>query len=185
MKKSLVIVAVILCAINMNAQQFFTKTGTIYFDANSPLEKIEATTNKGTAVIDAGVGKIEVKMLVKSFHFKSALMEEHFNENYMESHKFPQAMFVGDIADIKSVNLQKDGTYKVNIKGKLTMHNVTKDVTTQAVLTVSNKAITEAKANFKVLVADYGIAIPAAVKDKIAKEAKIDVDMKLQPLTTK
>jgi polyisoprenoid-binding protein YceI len=165
-----------------NATNFFSKTGKAYFSATSSLEKIEATTNKTTAVIDLAGGKVEVKLLIKTFHFEKALMEEHFNENYMESGKFPNATFAGDIADAKSVNLAKDGTYNVKVKGKLTMHGVTKDVETTATLTVKGGALTGAKTEFVTKMADYKIDIPTAVKEKVAKEAKINIDLALQPL---
>jgi polyisoprenoid-binding protein YceI len=164
------------------SSKFFTKTGKTYFSASSPLEKIEATTNKSTAIIDLAAGKVEVKVLVKSFHFEKAAMEEHFNENYMESGKYPNATFAGDITDAKSVNLAKDGTYNVKVKGKLTMHGVTKDAETTAVLTVKGGAIAGAKTELITKMADYNIAIPTAVKEKIAKEAKISIDLALQPL---
>ena len=164
------------------ATKFFTKTGKAYFSASSSMEKIEATNNKTTAVIDLTAGKIEVKMLVKTFQFEKALMEEHFNENYMESGKFPNATFAGDIADAKSVNLAKDGTYPVKVKGKLTMHNVTKDIETTASITVKGGAVVSAKSEFIAKMADFKIDIPGAVKDKIAKEAKISLDFALQPL---
>jgi polyisoprenoid-binding protein YceI len=164
------------------SSKFFTKSGKAYFSATSSLEKIEATTSKSTAVIDLGTGKVEVKVLIKSFHFEKALMEEHFNENYMESGKFPNAIFVGDITDAKSVNLAKDGTYNVKVKGKLTMHGVTKDVETTAAISVKGGAATGAKTEFVTKMADYNIAIPTAVKEKIAKEAKISIDLVLQPL---
>ena len=165
-----------------SASKFFTKTGKAYFAASSPLEKIEATTNKATAVIDLTAGKVEVKLLIKTFHFEKALMEEHFNENYMESGKYPNATFTGDIADAKSINLAKDGTYPVKVKGKLTMHNVTKDVETTASIAVKGGTITSAKSEFMVKMADFKIDIPGAVRDKIAKEAKINLDFVLQPL---
>jgi polyisoprenoid-binding protein YceI len=164
------------------SSKFFTKTGKTYFSATSAMEKIEATTNKATAVIDLTAGKIEVKLLIKTFHFEKALMEEHFNENYMESGKYPNASFAGDIADAKSVNLAKDGTYPVKVKGKLTMHNITKDVETTASLIVKGGAVVSAKSEFVAIMADYKIDIPGAVKDKIAKEAKISLDFALAPL---
>jgi polyisoprenoid-binding protein YceI len=182
MLKKLFFMLSVVMVVNAHAQKVFTKTGTIRFEANTPLENIDATSNKGTAVIDLASGKIEVKMLVKTFKFQKALMEEHFNENYMESLKFPDAVFVGDITDVKTINLTQNGTYKVNVKGKLTMHGVTKDVTAPGSVTVKGGTIADAKANFKVLVADYNITIPSAVRDKIAKEAKIDVSFNMQPL---
>ena len=182
MKKLLFSAFASLLFFNVNAQKFFTKTGKIYFTAGSSIEKIEATTNKSTAVVDLATGKMEVKLLVKGFHFEKALMEEHFNENYLESGKFPDANFAGSITDLKSVDLKKDGTYTVKVAGKLTLHGVTKDVTTTAKLTTKSGAITNATTNFNVVLADYKVAIPGPVKEKIAKEAKIDVTLALQPL---
>ncbi len=182
MKKVMLSVAAMFLLLNMNAQKVFTKTGKVSFNASSPLEPIEGTTNKSVGVIDLATGKIEVQLLVKSLHFEKALMEEHFNENYMESGKYADAKFIGDIANFSSVNLKKDGIYPVKVKGKLTMHGVTKDIETDANLTVKGGSVTAAKSAFTIKVADYNIAIPGAVKDKIAKEAKISIDLPLQAM---
>jgi polyisoprenoid-binding protein YceI len=132
-------------------------------------------------VIDLASGKMEILVLVKGFHFKRDLMEQHFNENYMESGKFPKANFVGELVNPKSLDLKKDGTYNLDLKGKLTMHGVTRDVSSKANFVVKSGVAT-AKTDFKVLVADYNIQIPSLVKDKIAKEAKISVNLNLQPM---
>jgi polyisoprenoid-binding protein YceI len=182
MKKIILSLMALTILTSLSAQKFYSKNAKITFNANSPLEKIEAINTKGTLVIDATTSKLEAAVLIKGFHFEKALMEEHFNENYMESGKFPKAIFTGDISDLKSVNMSKDGEYKVNVKGKLTMHGVTKDVVTAATITVKGGAIVKGKASFKALMADYNIAIPGAVRDKIAKEAKIDIDADLQKL---
>ena len=182
MKKVMFGFVALMMTMSVSAQKFFTKDGNLAFDANSPLEKIEGKNNKGTLVIDASTGKLESAVLIKGFHFRVALMEEHFNENYMESGKFPKATFGGDIANFSSVNLKKDGSYPVTVKGNLTMHGVTKPVEAQGNLTVKNGAITNAQAAFKVLLADFNISIPSAVKDKIAKEAKIDINCALTAL---
>jgi polyisoprenoid-binding protein YceI len=167
---------------NLSAQKFFSKDAKVYFSATSSMEKIEATNTKGTLVLDATSNKLEAAILVKGFHFEKALMEEHFNENYLESGKFSKATFAGEITDMKTVNMAKDGDYKVTVKGKMTMHGVTKDLTTTATISVKGGAIVNSKTSFKVLMADYGVAIPGAVKDKIAKEAQIDVEAKLLKL---
>jgi polyisoprenoid-binding protein YceI len=182
MKKVILSVFSLVLLTNLSAQKYFSKDAKIYFSASSSMEKIEATNNKGTLVIDAASSKLEAAVLVKGFHFEKALMEEHFNENYMESGKFSKATFAGDITDMKTVNMSKDGDYKVNVKGKMTMHGVTKDVATTATLTVKGGAVVKGKTSFSIMVGDYGIAIPGAVKDKIAKEAKIDVDATLQKM---
>ncbi len=182
MKKVILSAAVLFSLVNLNAQKVFTKTGMIAFSASSPIEKIEATTKKSVGVIDLASGRIEVQLLVKSLHFEKALMEEHFNENYMESGKFPDAKFVGNISDWASVNLKKDGTYPVKVKGDLTMHGVTKNIETNGNLTVKGGTITAAKSDITIKVADFNIQIPGAVKDKIAKEAKISIDLALQAM---
>ena len=186
MKKVFFSALATLFVLNLSAQKFFTKDAKIGFDASSPLEKIAAVNSKGTLVIDGATGKIEAAVLVKGFHFEQALMEEHFNENYMESNKFQKSSFAGEIIDFKNaVNVAKDGSYTATVKGKLTLHGVTKDVETKGIFTVKGGAITASNTSFKILVADYGIAIPGIVKDKVAKEAKIDISATLQALKAK
>ncbi|MEY4934644.1 MAG: hypothetical protein RIS64_1003 [Bacteroidota bacterium] len=162
------------------AQTSITKDGTIEFDATSKgsPEKIEAKNTKTVATINAATGAIEIGVLVTGFHFERALMEEHFNENYLESKKFKSATFKGSITTLKDVNLKKDGNYSVKVSGKLTMHGVTKDVTTDGKVVVKGGIITEAHAEFATKLADYGVAIPGAVKDKIATDAKMKVHLK-------
>ena len=186
MKKVFFSALATLLFLNLSAQKFFTKDAKVNFDATSSLEKIAAVNSKGYLVLDAATGKIEMSVLVKGFHFEQALMEEHFNENYMESTKFQKSSFAGDIVDFKNaVNLAKDGSYTATVKGKLTMHGVTKDVETKGIFTVKSGAMTASKTSFKILVADYGIAIPGIVRDKIAKEAKIDISATMQALKAK
>ena len=182
MKKGFLGLIAIVMTMSVSAQKFYTKDADVSFDANSPLEKIEAKTNKGTLVIDAATGNLEAAILVKGFHFEKALMEEHFNENYMESGKFPKAIFAGTIANFNTVNLKKDGNYPVTVKGNLTMHGVTKPVEAKGNLTVKGGILTNAKAAFKVAMSDFNISIPSAVRDKIASEAKIDINCALQTL---
>jgi polyisoprenoid-binding protein YceI len=184
--KKLVISAIALCfVLSASAQKFFTKDAKVNFNATnaSSPEKIAAVNPKGTLIFDAATGKMEAAILIKGFHFDQALMEEHFNENYMESNKFPKALFAGDVIDFKTaINLTKDGDYTATVKGKLTMHGVTKDVETKGIFTVKGGKITAAKSNFKTVLSDYNISIPSLVKDKIAKEAKIDISGTMQLL---
>ncbi len=158
-----------------SAQKFGTRTGKVSFYSTASVEKIEAHNSSATSAIDAATGKIQMAVLVKGFLFDKALMQEHFNENYLESDKFPKATFDGTIANISSVNFKKDGTYPITIKGKLTMHGVTKDIQTTGTVYVKGGKVS-AKASFDVKCEDYSIAIPSAVKDKIAKTTKIEVN---------
>jgi polyisoprenoid-binding protein YceI len=101
-------------------------------------------------------------------------MQEHFNENYMESSKFPKAKFSGTISNISDINLSKDGEYTASISGTLEIHGVSKDVSTEGLFKVANGAIS-ATCELRVLVEDFDIKIPVVVKDNIAKEIDIKI----------
>jgi polyisoprenoid-binding protein YceI len=182
--KKIKILLIMLCmtAIAATGQnRFFTKNGKILFNASSPLEKIEATNEKATSIVDANSGAMEFAVLMKAFTFDRALMQEHFNENYVESDKYPKALFKGNVTNISSVDLKKDGTYPVKIKGMLTLHGETKEVETEGTLTVKEGNITAGKSTFKILLDDYKIQIPSVVKDKISKDVEIVVDVNYNP----
>lgn len=179
MKKLIASIILLTSVLLVNGQstRYFTKNGKIFFSASSPLEKIEATNDKATSIIDASTGAIEFAVLMKAFIFEKALMQDHFNENYVESDTYPKATFKGNVTDMKSVDLKKNGTYPVKVKGMLTLHGETKEVTTDGTLTVRDGNITEGKSEFNILLEDFKIIIPSVVKDKISKEVKITVDL--------
>jgi YceI-like domain len=156
-------------------KRYFTKTGTVSFQAGTALEDIDGTNKSATTVFDAGTGQLEFALLVKGFEFKSSLMMEHFNENYMESGKYPKAVFKGKITNIDKVNFQKTGSYPVTINGSLEIHGITKEVETAGLFKVLNDETLTSTAEFTVVLDDYKIAIPGVVKDKISKTAKIQV----------
>lgn len=183
MKNLSVCMLAILLAMTVSAQRYYTKSGKINFDATSASspEKIEGVNRTATCVIDAQTGAIQFAVLMKGFEFERALMEEHFNENYVESTKFPKAEFKGKLKDIENVNLSKDGTYTVKVKGDLTLHGQTKEVEAEAKLIVQGGKIS-ATAEFNVKLADFNVTIPGLVADKVAKVAKIKVTCSLEPL---
>ena len=161
--------------------KYFTKDGQITFNASGNLEAIEATNKKVTSVINAETGAMEFSLLMRAFEFEKALMQEHFNENYVESEKFPKSTFKGKIENISAVNFKKDGTYNVTVSGDLTIHGVTKPVSSKGTITVAGTKIT-AKSSFEIELSNYGVKIPAVVKDNISNKTKIDVAMQYQPL---
>jgi polyisoprenoid-binding protein YceI len=167
----------------VNAQKYFTRSGMISFYSEAPVEKIEAVNNKVTSVVDFENSKMEFAVLIKAFQFEKSLMQEHFNENYMESSKFPKAIFKGTFeADSAiTINIKDDGIYPVKIKGDLTIHGVTKPIEATANFIIKGGVI-NGNAEFNVLVADYDIEIPAVVRDNIAKEVKITVTNKYEEL---
>jgi polyisoprenoid-binding protein YceI len=185
MKKTSWIVFLLFFATIAHAQgKFYSKTAAVSFNATTPLEDIEAQTGTGTIVFDAQTGKLESTVLIKAFQFKRALMQEHFNENYLESSKYPKATFKGAITNLADVNFKKDGAYKVKVKGTMELHGVKKDMTSDGTLTVAGKNV-KVNSDFIVKCADYDIKIPSVVSDKIAKEVKVKVSGDLQPLVGK
>jgi hypothetical protein len=164
----------------MFAQRYMTRTCKIYFNATTPHspEKIEAVNNEVGNIIDSKSGDLVFQVPIKSFKFERELMQEHFNENYMESDKYPKAEFKGNITNLAEINFSKDGTYNAKVSGKLTIHGVTNDVTIPGTITVKGSAI-EAKAKFVVLLKDYKIDVPSLVADKLGKEASITLESSL------
>jgi polyisoprenoid-binding protein YceI len=111
-------------------------------------------------------------------------MQEHFNENYMETEKFPKSTFKGKIEDLSKVNFTKDGTYPVIITGEMTIHGVTKPFSCSGTLDVQAGKIV-GKSSYKIIPEDYGIIIPSVVREKVAKEMEITVTMNYEPYTGK
>lgn len=184
MKKIFQICFLVLLAASVQAQdKFFTKSGKINFSATAPNspENIEGVNKSSTCVLDSKSGAIQFALLMKGFEFERALMQEHFNENYVESDKFPRAEFKGAIVNNAAVAYAKDGVYPVKVKGKLSLHGETKDVETDGTITVKAGKI-NAAAKFEVLLADFKVAIPALVADKVSKTATINVVCSLEPL---
>ena len=172
----LVFVSVLFFANSIHAQKYFTRTGNIVFSSDAAMEKIEASNQKATSVLDAATGKMEFAVLIKAFQFEKALMQEHFNENYMESDKYPKAKFKGGIVDVSKVDFLKDGIYPVNVKGNLTIHGETNEVETDGTIVMKDGKIS-ATSTFEVAVADYKIEIPKVVRDNIAKIVSITVNI--------
>jgi hypothetical protein len=137
-------------------QKYSTKTGKISFFSSAKMEDITAENNQVTAVLESSTGEMAVVVLIKSFEFEKALMQQHFNENYMHSDKFPKSTFSGKVTNLSSINFSKDGTYPATVSGKLTIHGVTKDVTEKGEIVVKGNSAT-LKSKFNVALADYDI----------------------------
>ncbi len=167
--KKLLLTALLISSNFLSAQQYLTREARLDFDAGSPLEDIEAFTESGSAVYDANTGKIGVQVLMTSFQFKRALMQEHFNENYVESEKFPKASFKG---------LYSEG----NVSGGLTIHGVTKEIKVPARLNQENGNFVLVT-SFDITLADYDVKIPSAVANKISKTASIQVHATLKKIS--
>jgi len=182
MKKIISVFAIcLLSTAILHAQKYMTRTGKVSFFSGTPIENIESFNNEAACVLDSKTGQVVFIVPIKSFKFEKGLMQEHFNENYMESDKFPKADFKGTVANISSVNFAKDGVYKVKVSGKLTMHGVTKDITTDGTVTVKG-GVPTVNSKFNVAPADYGIKIPSMAASKIASKIEVTVDCLLKAM---
>lgn len=167
MMKNYTLLLLLTLSLNALGQSFLTREATVSFDASSPLEDISAVSESASAVYDVSNGQLGVQVLMTSFQFKRALMQEHFNENYAESNKYPKSTFKGNFKNGRAI-------------GQLTIHGVTKDVDVPCDLKMKDGMI-ELLTEFSVKMEDYQIEIPSAVKDKIDAEAKIEVNALLKP----
>jgi len=183
--KRLIFLLIISCLlVTANAQKYMTKTGFIGFFSHTPMEDVKGDNNQVASVLDISTGEFVFQVLIKSFHFDRALMEEHFNENYMESDKFPKSSFKGKIINLSSVDFKKNGTYEVAVEGDLTIHDVTNKINTKGTVEVVSGGI-NADSKFNIVPEDYKINIPGVVREKIAKNLEVTVTMKYTPLATK
>lgn len=174
-KQILATIAFILINHAATAQKVYTKNGNISFFSKAPLENISADNNQVMSVLNQQTGDLQFSVIIKSFKFKKALMEEHFNENYLESNTYPKAGFKGNVSDVNKVNFTKDGSYSVMVTGELTIHGITNKVTAPGTFTVKN-SIANASSKFIIKLADYKIAIPSLVKDNISETIEITVN---------
>jgi len=186
MKHTIKVIAVLTIAMlsagAMQAQKYMTKNGHIKFFSETPVEKIEADNNQVNSALDIQTGDFVFKVLIKSFKFEKALMEEHFNENYLESDKYPNSTFQGKVTNLAAINFTKEGTYEVTIEGDLTIHGVTKKISEKGTFTVKAGDKIQGYSKFNVKPADYAIKIPGAVVKNIAETIEVTVDVELSKM---
>jgi polyisoprenoid-binding protein YceI len=167
----------VLSSIEGFAQKYFTKNASVRFFSKAPLENIEAKNSQAICVVEVSSMEIEVSMLMRAFEFHKALMQEHFNENYVESDKFPKSNFKGKITSPE--NLSTQGSFPAKVKGQLSLHGVTHEIEAEGKITVSGDKIS-IESVFFIKPEDYGIKIEKMYLDKIAKEIEVTVLAQLQ-----
>jgi polyisoprenoid-binding protein YceI len=179
MNKAIVALALFASQWSMAQTFFISRNGQISFFSKTPMENIDAVNNEVTSMLNAQNGELVYAVLVKSFRFERALMEEHFNENYMESTKFPKATFTGKLVNSAEINFKKDGTYPATVEGELTIHGVSKKVTATGNLEIiGDKVVVSSLFNIKP--GDYDIKIPSLVADKIAEIFEVKVNCRYE-----
>lgn len=172
MKKTIVLFLLAISQVAISQEKKATKTGEITFEASVPsFEEVKATSKGVSCILNTETGEIAALALVKGFRFKNALMEEHFNENYIESSKFPKAIFKGKIEDFDATKLT-DTPQKYIINGTLELHGKTKNISSIAMIKKVGNNI-DIKNNFTVNPEDFDIKIPSIVSKKIAKSVDV------------
>jgi hypothetical protein len=179
MKQLFLFVGVLLFGFSAGVQQttYKVSNGSIAFRSDAPLELIKAQSNELRGIIIPEKKQFGFVIDISSFKgFNSPLQKEHFNENYLESKKYPTASFEGKI--IEDVDFSKDGDYTVRTKGNLTVHGVAQERIIKSSLSIKNKIVT-VKSAFTVLLAEHSIPIPKVVHEKLASEIKVEVNATL------
>ena len=169
----------LILSTSLMAQPYITRNGYIRFYSEAPLENIEAINRQVNSALNPETGEFVFRVLMRSFNFEKALMQEHFNENYVESHKYPNASFQGKVVNIGEVDLSKPGVYDVVVEGDLTIKDVTRQVRETGTLEIKNDEVL-GKSVFTIKLADYNITIPAAVSRNISETIEITVEVALK-----
>lgn len=159
-------------AMSLPAQTYTSKNGTAYFISRTDIINIDATNNSVASIIKKESGEMVAIALIKAFKFTLATAFDHFNEEYMESDKFPKAQFKGKIVELPDLDLSKDGVYEVTAEGDLTIHGITKPVKEKGKITVKG-GVLSGECSFTVLLDDYAIKVPVVVKDRVSQKIEI------------
>jgi len=174
------LIAATLLSSGLFAQdKYFTKTGKISFFSKAIIENIEAHNRSVTCVLDTKTGNVQFSVPIKGFEFERALMQEHFNENYLESDKYPRGEFKGQIVNNGEIDYTKDGVYQGKVKGKLTIHGQTNDIETDGKITKEGSKIV-IFSEFNVRLPDYKIKNEKL--QNISNNIKVTVNCSLEPL---
>lgn len=179
---SLLLTLMLWPAVVSAQDKYGSRNGTITFFSSAPLEDITAVNRNAASVLIPSTGAIEFSVLIRAFEFEKALMQEHFNENYMESAKWPKATFKGRIVPNAGDDLTKQGVHSAEVDGTLNIHGVERPLHTTAQLISGPDGRIKAGCTFEVKPEDHAIAIPGVVRDKIAKSIQVTVDITYRKL---
>ena len=176
-------IAIIACLTGLSVfgQKLITKEGVIEIFSETSLFTIEAKNQTVASILNTENGEVVATTLVRSFKFREALVEEHFNENYMESHLYPKSSFKGKITNFSSIDFSKDGTYPIKLEGDLTLHGETRPLKTEGTLIIKNGKIS-ASTEFTISLENYKIRIEEQYKDRIKDEIKLTVHFNYNPM---
>ena len=174
------ILVCLLFSSHIFAQQYLSKEGDVSFFSEAPIENIEAVNNKATGVIDLRTGGFAFQIMIEDFVFPNSLMQEHFNESYMESEKFPNSTFTGVISDISALDLSKEQS--IDVSGNFLLHGINRQMNMTATISLKDKKL-NISSQFDIVLDDFNIDIPKIMMYKIAEVINVNIEMNLQKLS--
>ena len=183
MKKSVAaMVSLVLIPLGILGQgKYLTNNGVISFYSHTIIEDITAVNSEVAAVIDGQSGEIAIILKMTQFQFEKKKMQEHFNENYVESEIFPKATFSGSILNNTDINYNAPGLYNVKVRGEMTIHGQTQSVSAEGTVKVGSVGIV-CSTKFKLNPEDYKIKIPRTVRKNISEQMEITVELACEPI---
>jgi len=168
--KKILVLTFLLIGMQSKGQLYMTNSGEVSFFSKTPLEDIDAVNKSVSSIINTATNEVAVQMRITNFVFPNKLMQEHFNENYLESEKFPSATFKGKIKE--SVDLTLPGTYAIEALGSATIHGITRPIELKGTILSTGNTLT-LSCQFEIQLVDYKISIPKIVFAKIAEVIKV------------
>lgn len=182
MKTSIMAIGLLLIIQTAAGQgRYMTKEGMIRFYSHTIIEDITATNEKVAAIIDGEKAAVAIIVPMNEFQFEKKLMQEHFNENYVESEKYPKATFSGLISGMVEADYQTPGEYQVQVSGEMTIHGITRRISTDGSIEIRQSEII-AKTKFLLNPEDYGIRIPKLIRNNIAEKMEITAELVCDPM---
>lgn len=175
-KAALTIALAALVVVGLSGQKFSTRSGKVKFYSEAKIENIEAINEQVSSVMDLESGKFAFLVPIRGFVFEKALMQEHFNENYMESDQYPNATFKGSISNTDAINLKQPGEYKLKLEGKMEMHGAENPFSEEVTVTVKGEKV-QLSSQFYLKASDYNIEIPAGKEDNINNRLEVTVNI--------
>jgi hypothetical protein len=158
--------------------KFFTRTGKIVFYSKAPIEDIKAENNQVSCIYETESNRVVANVLIKAFTFEKNLMQQHFNENYMESDKFPKASFKGKLNNAQNIDFKSNWKKNIEFEGDITIHGVTRKMNSSATINCENGIVT-VNADFDILIKDFNIKVPSTLINNIAEKINIKINLKL------
>jgi len=178
MKQILFILLISASTFAFSQDKFITRNGKVQFNASTPLETINPVNNHVSCILDTENGNLVFQLKMISFKFEKAMMEEHFNENYVESEKFPKSTFIGTIQNWEDF-IWNGNDQNIVVKGKISLHGVEKVIIAEGTINTSKTKI-DLSSYFDLTISDFDIEIPKLVRSKISETVKVEVNVTLK-----